>query len=281
MFELTTQTLYQNVVQTPLGQIYLAGVLDKSIGRQFERKRVFGRYAFVYLLEGCGTYSDANGYMRDVGKGDLILLFPELEHSYGPGPRDRWCEIFVVFDGPLFDLCRTSGLMSSADPIAHLEPVEEWSQKLGALLCGNPVVADDVVAAKAQDACDLVALLARMLGGRLSGPEPGALDPLMSRAGELLSANLGIPVDLEDLALSLGLSYETFRKRFQRTLGVPPARYRLHKRLEAGAALLQHTRLTHQEIAETLGFSDSFHFGREFKKFTGKAPGEYRGEKTF
>jgi AraC-like DNA-binding protein len=272
------QTLYQNTNETPLGQIYLAGILDKSLGRHFQDERILGKYAIVYLLDGRGVYYDANSTKLDVAKGDLIVLFPELEHSYGPRPLDPWIELFVVFDGPIFELGRDSGLLSSDSPVRRLNPEVDWGQRLSDMLSDSAHPYSDQQAAKAQDACRLLALLIEMLGDVWVSGGPVSQDTLMARAMELLSSNLGVSMNLEEVAQDLNLSYESFRKRFKTELGVPPARYRLQKKLDAALSLLQHTKLTNKEIAESLAFSDSFHFCREFKKHIGQTPGEYRRE---
>jgi AraC-like protein len=45
-----------------------------------------------------------NGNAQAVAAGDLIWVYPDLGHEYGPWKGERWDEFFVVFDGPIFDL---------------------------------------------------------------------------------------------------------------------------------------------------------------------------------
>jgi hypothetical protein len=91
---------------SPLGTIRLAAFLKNSLGTGRERLRIYGSYALVYLLAGSGHYRDANGNARAVAAGDLIWVYPDLGHEYGPWKGERWDEFFVVFDGPIFDLWR-------------------------------------------------------------------------------------------------------------------------------------------------------------------------------
>src|SRR5690242_20594723 len=87
-------------VHTPLGRIMVSGILINSAGTSRHPMRVFGSYALVYLLEGSGLYQDGNGYARKVRPGDVLILFPEIPHSYGPGAGEYWNEFYTVFDGP-------------------------------------------------------------------------------------------------------------------------------------------------------------------------------------
>jgi AraC-like DNA-binding protein len=78
------------------------------------------------------------------------------------------------------------------------------------------------------------------------------------------------------IARSFGLSYETFRKEFARRAGQPPARYRLHRRIEQARILMKERNLSNKQIAETLGFCDEFHFSRRFHQVTGQNTRAFR-----
>ncbi len=69
---------------------------------------------------------------------------------------------------------------------------------------------------------------------------------------------------------------ETFRRRFTRELGIPPARFRAGKIMEAACHLLLYTSLTSAQIAERLNFSDEYHFSRRFKQIRGETPTQFR-----
>lgn len=275
-----TQTLYQNSLATPLGQIKLVGLLNKDVNRIFETSRVLGSYALVYLLEGSGLYSDANRHKTRVSAGDLIVLFPDLAHSYGPQRGDCWSELFIVFDGPVFDLWRKTGVLNSEQPIHRLEPIEIWQARFRAVLTSDVSLPSEA-AARALDTCRFLPVLTEALAANLSSKEDKNELPWLDRACTLLGADLSAALEPVVVADALGLSYETFRKRFQETLGIAPAHYRIQKRIDAACSLLEHTQLTNKEISETLGFSDPYHFARRFKLTMGLTPKEYRRQKRY
>lgn len=261
---ITTQTLYQSSRTTPLGQIRLGGFLNKNTSRIFESRRVFGHYVLVYVLEGGGVYSDANWCEQRVQAGDLLMLFPDLAHSYGPGRDDRWSELFVVFDGPVFDLWRDVGMFSSERPVLRLTPVDDWLDRLQSLLTAGDAAQSE--AAQAVDVCCFLTLLTEILAANRPASASAALPPWLERACGLLSAGLSEALELEAVAAEVNMSYETFRKQFQKALGVAPAHYR--SRIDAACSLLQHTQLSNQEISESLGFSDPFHFAQALQGLT-------------
>jgi AraC-like DNA-binding protein len=92
----------------------------------------------------------------------------------------------------------------------------------------------------------------------------------------ILGANLEVEIDPKTVARDLGVSYETFRKGFQKQYGVSPVLYRTQRRLAVACRLLKLTTMTHQAIASHLGFSDEFHFSKRFKQIVGVGPREYR-----
>ena len=81
---------------------------------------------------------------------------------------------------------------------------------------------------------------------------------------------------LPQLARSIGMGYENFRKSFRRWTGLSPQDYRIQRRLNQADALLLHTRLSIKEIAERLGYSDITAFSRQYRKFRRVPPSSKR-----
>jgi AraC-like DNA-binding protein len=73
----------------------------------------------------------------------------------------------------------------------------------------------------------------------------------------------------------VGTTYDRLRRTFQRQIGMPLTRYRMHRRIErAQALLLQGNDLA--AVAERLGYCDQFFFARQFKQVVGMTPGAWR-----
>jgi AraC-like DNA-binding protein len=269
-----TRILLRNEVETPLGRLTLAGSIRDGLGVvPAYPLRVYGSYAVMYLLEGRGVYRDANGRAQNLRAGDLVVVFPELAHTYGPAGGERWSEFYLVFDGPVFDLWRQVGLLDSARPVYHIEPVDGWFDRFKALVEGpRPVTPTERVA----ELCRFLQILGEVVGEN-AAPAREAREPRwLSRACSLLETDLGEEIDLEDVAQQVGLSYENFRKRFQQQVGISPARYRAARRIDAARELLRYTQMTNRQVAESLGFSDEFYFSKRFKQITGMTPRAFR-----
>ena len=246
----------------------MAGYQRDSRGISLSHMRIFGKYAVVYLLAGGGRMKWGSHPSVPVRPGDLLFIYPDIPHGYAPGPRESWSEFFIVFDGPVFDLWRRRGLLQPQNPIRHLPQIRKWLPRL------ESVVAPGLPATSA-GMLRRICRLQQFLGDIAQEPETetGA-PPWLPRSLDLL---LDSPESTpETVARQLGLSYETFRKEFTRHTGLPPARYRLHRRIDQARLLIAEQRFTNKQVAETLGFYDEFHFSRRFREITGGTTREFR-----
>ncbi|MEI6071767.1 MAG: AraC family transcriptional regulator [Verrucomicrobiae bacterium] len=263
---------FNSAVASSLGSITSAGFVDDSpsgVGPA----RVFGQYAVVYVLDGKAFYSDAHGARQDIGPGDMILVFPDLAHAYGPKGGGGWTTLWLSFNGKIFDLWREQGLLDDRRPVHHLEPVDVWFRRFDSIL-GAP--RQTGYAPPLLEVCRLQTLLAEIVTG--TGRQTAYQEDLRwaSRACARIDATLASVPDWESIARYLGTTPEAFRKRFTRLVGHPPARYRTGRLVDRACVLMQERRLADKQIAEELGFCDEFYFSRRFKQITGHSPRAFR-----
>lgn len=223
------------------------------------------------MIGGRGRFRDDAGFSCALEPGDLLLLFPEVGHVYGPARGDYWDEMFVVFEGAVFDLWRARGVLNPAAPHVRLRRADYWQKRLNAALWGP---AKPGSAASLSRLCRFQELLAEMLEQGAHGASADG-DWLSCALGRL-QASVGGPVDYRAVSAELGLSYEAFRKRFAREAGVSPGRYVKQQRMQLACDLLLRRPVPIREIGLELGFCDEFHFSRQFKKAVGMTPTAFR-----
>jgi len=260
------------------GRLCLAGINKQSAGVG-PKMRVFGRFAIVLLLHGRGMYLDARGTKREVVAGDAILILPELPHIYGPRPPKsrggQWDEIYLCFDGPLFELWRREGLIDDSLLVRSVADPHILFERLRTL-CELP---------RPQNALDngahlreLLAILADVFPPR----ENIHTEPLwLTRARSVLESNLDQTLGGRDAARAAGMGYEAFRRAWTREVGVSPNRYRDQKRLEAAQILLAQNALTQSQIARSLGWRDEAHLSRRFRELMGMSVREWKAGRGF
>ena len=93
---------------------------------------------------------------------------------------------------------------------------------------------------------------------------------------EYIEANLSYRIFVDDLAQQVALSPFYFCRVFKSATGDSPHVYILRKRVEYASQLLQSNEYSILEIALSSGFSDASNFSKQFKKFTGQTPSNYR-----
>ncbi len=189
-------------------------------------------------------------------------------------PGGKWSEIYAHFDGPVFDLWRQSGLLDPEKPVHHPERDEDWQADLEAVLREMSVEseADQVI-----QLSRFLAALTTMMAGKLVHNER-EMPRWLQTSLALLNTNFESDCPLPQIADQAGMPYHTFRKRFEQATGLAPAHYRLKRRMEAACSLLLHTKMRIREIAESLNFTDEFHFSNRFHLYTGLRPSQYRRE---
>ncbi len=101
-------------------------------------------------------------------------------------------------------------------------------------------------------------------------------DGRVASARGYMNAHLGDELSLGKLARRAGLSENAFLRIFRRDCGCAPYQYLLQQRYRYAARLLREDVRSIEEICETVGIRDRFHFSRHFKKMFGMAPGAYR-----
>jgi AraC-like DNA-binding protein len=104
----------------------------------------------------------------------------------------------------------------------------------------------------------------------------GALDPQIGLALSAVHRDPGHDWKVEELAQACCLSRSAFAARFAARVGMPPATYLAHVRLDAATALLRDTGLPVTLIAERVGYMSEAAFSRAFKRRYGMPPARWR-----
>jgi AraC-like DNA-binding protein len=258
---------------TPLGRISVAVVAPDESGVRERPWRYYDAYGLIFVTGGRGWYRDVSGHQEPVGAGQVITVLPGYGHWYGPSPAPRWDELFVVFDGPLFDGLRGAGVLDERRPVRRPEPFAEWVAR----------VTDAVRPAPGAQPVDprvellrFATLLGELAATDYDAADAGGEEGAVRRACRLLEADLDRPMALPAVAEQVGLPYSTFRHRFARETGQSPSRYREARRIQAACDLLRSTTMTHRQIARALGYADEFHFSKRFRQQVGYPPRAYR-----
>lgn len=270
-----TSLFFTNRPETPIGRLLSAGYLHGT-WRLFKwPMRLLGTFSLVYVTEGSGRFHDALGHDEPIQAGDLILLFPQVAHKYGPKASGGWSELYAYFDGPIFDLWQQSGLLDPAKPVHRQAQAAHWRAQLERVLM--PKIPDDTPG-QVSHLLGFLSVLTQMATPGTLADQEKTLPLWLRTALFLLNEDISSERPLGQIAAELDLPYSTFRKHFERETGLAPAHYRFARRMETACSMLLHTKMRIREIAESLNFSDAFYFSNRFRAYTGLRPSQYRRE---
>lgn len=96
------------------------------------------------------------------------------------------------------------------------------------------------------------------------------------RAEAFIDAHLKDKITNRQLAEVCGISVPYFIQQFKKIYRMTPQEYVMRRRVRKGRNLLINTRLSVDEIADSLGFCNASHFIRRFKEAEGMTPVQYR-----
>lgn len=130
--------------------------------------------------------------------------------------------------------------------------------------------------------CKIMAQLYSIFGFLLDNAfreiQPEAVSPefYLIKALDFIDTNYQDDISVEDIASSAGLNRKSLYAVFKSLTGFSPKDYLIYYRMCKATALLKDANLSVETVAVSVGYSDQFHFSKEFKKNVGLSPSVYR-----
>ena len=238
--------------------------------------RVFDEYQLVYISEGEGYFESASVTRTKIVAGTMFLLFPGEWHTFSPKVSTGWTQYWIGFRGANIDLRIKNQFLSKNSPIFDVG-VNDTIIKL---------YNEAIETARKEMSCFqllLAGIVEHLLGltyvldhNRRFEETNSDVAEKIQKAKVMMVESIYEPVELQEIALRVGMSYSSFRQHFREYTGRAPASYLRILRLERAMELLTRTTLTVKEIAYTLNFKSPDYFSLQFKKAFGRSPSDYR-----
>lgn len=99
---------------------------------------------------------------------------------------------------------------------------------------------------------------------------------LMLQAVEFMHESYSKPISVTQISQYVGIERRRFAYLFERYTGMTPNHYLTSFRMKRSRELLRAQHYTVAQVAELVGYHDSFYFSRVFKKYNGISPSDYR-----
>ena len=225
---------------------------------------------FLWLvMAGCGTLREG-GRQHTVGLGDCLLMSTQEEKQGRQDVKNplivSWAELRLIratdaqpFTGPFH---------IKVDRMSFLG--ELFSRSLHA--CRQEGLRCESGAGWMQCVLDELFQLASGRSQESGSPHAEAIHALCEEIRLAPQQHQSVRL----LASRLHVSPDHFIRIFKQLRGVTPGQFIMSARLEMASSLLLFTRRSVAQIADELGYCDSFHFSKQFKARSGLSPLAYR-----
>lgn len=244
-------------------------------------------YELVYVLNGCAEQTLGETTMH-VKKGDFFIIDYGSCHSY------RNCQSFEIINClfmPEFIDKTLSGCTSFAQLITNY--LIRFNYTILSEVPANNVFTDtdgriktlfETLLEEYTDRkhgfielirCGLIEILVRSLRS-IVDPDKPQMHAATLQLTRYIDEHFTENISLSHLGRELNFSLPYLSRLFHREVGISFQQYLQKTRIEHGCRLLAETRLSITQIAQELGYSDTKHFGKLFRKTVHMSPREFR-----
>lgn len=242
--------------------------------------KVYDYFLIHYVISGKGIFS-SQGEEYELGAGDSFVIEPEQLISYVSDETDPWHYCWIAFTGTQAAALVASTGLNPLQPIIHTKrnrhiPVlfRHIQQALRSKKANAQLKSIGYLHLLLGEYCET--LSASTLAGVVTEAES---DRIVQQAIHYLSTQYAEPITIELMAESLGYNRAYLSRMFKRHTKVTPVTFLLKLRVDKARLLLrERLELTIEQIASSVGFYDPLYFSKQFRRWYGVSPSEYRNQ---
>jgi len=256
-------------LEQSLFTILRAGWLDAAPGDAINRASCPGD-DIIYCLSGKGTVT-VSGAKIPIGPGQLVWIPGDRPHGHATSVDDPWSVMWCRLKGG--DLValrnRVIGRADSRLMIKNGDLIVSWFNSVFAHLRSHTVDTD----LKLNTA---ISTLLEILVGQKRVDAKGCSPRNLDRIVAAMCANPSASWKSAEIEDAAGTSAAQIRRLFQKHIGLTPREFLRSQRLLMAQKLMLETSQTLDQISVQCGFSDPFHFSKDFHRVVGRAPSDWR-----
>lgn len=252
--------------------ILACGFMTKPTQEQSQFNFVIDYYSCFLLLSGSGFYYTKDDVKIPIHAGNFVQRIPGNCHSTEINPDGNWLEFFISFGRTTYDYLQSLNLLPTYSPVKKVSYDDSTIQMFYKLL-QQLKEAEDIelpyMSLKVQK------MVLHILHHTPKVTYKDSLTESMEEACRLLSSEVNANISLKDVAATLNMGYENFRKQFRKFTGTSPAQYRINQKMKH-AKLMLLSGIPIKETAMLTGYSDTYCFTKQFTHSVGISPGRYK-----
>lgn len=239
----------------------------------FEREVKLDSYAFYYVKDGSGCVTQRQ-ITHKIQAGDGFVIYPNMSVSIKSSYKQTMNVTWVAFSGYLVERYLNRAKLSSYEPLFADTEDRELEGIFDTLLRVSMKMPNRYCKIMAQ----MYNIFAFLLDHIQDGVRGGVSTPesVLIRALDFIDSNYHEDISVEDIADSVGVNRKSLYTVFKNLTNFSPKDYLIYYRMCKATALLKEPELSVESVAVSVGYSDQFHFSKEFKKNVGMSPTVYR-----
>ena len=223
-------------------------------------------YTLHIILEGSGTVKVKEKVYK-AKKGDMFFIPPEVNLCYYPDDEDKWKYVWFEMLGEMSQVYGEKMGFSDETNVKRCRSFE----KNGLLL---EKIFTDRAKNKAIGYYDVLSVFYKVLDANVRKTEnQSTVDGVIDYINCHFSRT---DLDVPEICYKFNISHSYLCRIFKNAIGGTVKNYITRVRINEACRLLETSDSGIKEIADLVGFSDSIHFMKVFKKITEKTPTEYR-----
>ncbi|MDD2534444.1 MAG: AraC family transcriptional regulator [Eubacteriales bacterium] len=237
-----------------------------------------GWIELILILKGHGQYS-IDGRQIKVCTGDLVVYNSDIIHDEILPPESQLAWVCVAIAQ-----VQQPGLRANALIPDTIRPVFPTGDLFDSIRTTCDLMFDQLTHERpgavvtTYHLTQALLTLARQVIDRVGATTDGSThdEPLAQRVIHHLDRHYAEPIGLHDLAATFHVSAYYLAHVFKDSYGYSPMQYMLRRRIGEAQSLLISTKLSVTEIATHVGYDHPSHFNRQFSKYVGMPPRQYR-----
>ncbi len=269
--EVKKDVVYRCIGTDLTNGILACGFMPKTAAEQSQYNFTIDYYSGFLLLSGSGRYYTSDKEVIPIKAGDFVQRIPGVCHSTEITTDGNWAEFFISFGRGTFNYLSGLNLLPTS-PVTHTHIDDNTVHQFTRFMHQLKTAGDNELPFLALKAQEMVLAI-------VNRPSKGARTPstrdAIEEACRILSSDIHKSISLEEVAATLHMSYENFRKHFRRNIGVSPLQYRLEQKMKQ-AKLMLLSGASIKETAQLTGYGDAYSFTKQFTNSVGITPGRYK-----
>lgn len=235
-------------------------------------------YLIHIVLDGEGVF-ETLGESYKCGAGDAFIIFPDILVKYEASMSNPWQYMWVGFSGELVETALSS--IGITPDRAYIQGCSLHTMNRLFRSLNTSLKRTDFPTLGNMEASAWLRMIFYELGlVHQKEAEEGSMLPSRSfrqidQAIRLLSLQYGKQLSIEETARSLGYHRAHLTRLFKEATGLSPMKYLLKVRMKKAEELLKGD-LTVAQVAASVGYNDPLFFTKQFRKWNGLSPTEFR-----